>query len=171
MQLAPVQVILLSLPQPSAREKTRGISRRIFIGNDSSPRIRQRPCELRRTGERRSDGEGSTRRSPLLYVTAGGRFLRSDDGGQSFRDLQPELLGSVAVDPSDPDVVYVGSWSTGRGIFKSPDGGFTLGQLSVRADISAIILDPERLEVLYAGLRAGRVIRSLDGGRHLPRRR
>ena len=102
--------------------------------------------------------------SSRVYVTAGGRFLRSDDGGQSFRDLQPELLGSVAVDPSDPDVVYVGSWSTGRGIFKSPDGGFTLGQLSVRADISAIILDPERPEVLYAGLRAGRVIRSLDGG-------
>jgi len=79
MQLAPVQVILLSLPQPSAREKTRGISRRIFIGNDSSPRIRQRPCELRRTGERRSDGEGSTRRSPLLQMADASnaqRFLR-----------------------------------------------------------------------------------------------
>ena len=99
-----------------------------------------------------------------VYVVHSGRLLRSDDGGQSFQDFPLGSLGSVAVDPNDPDIVYVGSWMGSRGIYKSTDGGFTLEQLSVRGDFSAIVLDPERPEVIYAGSKVGRVIRSLDGG-------
>jgi len=100
-----------------------------------------------------------------VYVSSGvGGLLRSDDGGQSFEQLQFFPLGSIAVDPGDANVLYVGSRSGGRGIFKSTDGGRTLQQLSVRADIKAVALDPQRPEVIYAGLLPGRVIRSLDGG-------
>lgn len=42
VQLAPVQMILLSLPQPTQRKETRGISRKIFIGHHISPPIRPR---------------------------------------------------------------------------------------------------------------------------------
>jgi len=40
MQLAPVQMILLSLPQPTQRAETSGSSRRIFMGHHLSPPIR-----------------------------------------------------------------------------------------------------------------------------------
>ncbi len=103
--------------------------------------------------------------SRRVYVSSGvGGLLRSDDGGESFQQLQFFSLGSIAVDPGDPNLLYVGSRTGNRGLFKSADGGRTLQQLSVRVDIKTIALDPKRPQVLYAGLQMGTVIRSLDGG-------
>ena len=105
--------------------------------------------------------------SRLYAVTPGGQqpgLYRSTDGAQSFERLSDRPLGSIAVDPRDPDVLYVGTWNGAPGLFKSTDGGRTLQQLDASGNIIAIALDPERPQVIYAGLRFGRVIRSLDGG-------
>ena len=92
-------------------------------------------------------------------------LYRSTDGAQSFEKLSSLSLGSIAVDPRDPDVIYVGTWAGGGGLFKSTNGGLTLQPLGAPGNFSSIALDPERPNVIYAGLRQfGRVIRSLDGG-------
>src|SRR5262249_36156792 len=105
--------------------------------------------------------------SRVYAVTPGGLqpgLYRSTDGAQSFEKLSGLALGSIAVDPRDPDVLYVGTWSGVPGLFKSTDGGRTLQQLDASGNIIAITLDPQRPQVIYAGLRFGRIIRSLDGG-------
>ena len=77
--------------------------------------------------------------NPLLYyaATASGGVWMSGDGGTTWRsvfDDQPiSSIGSLAVAPSDPNVIYVGSGeanmrgnvAAGNGIYKSTDAGRT----------------------------------------------
>src|ERR1017187_5572371 len=71
-----------------------------------------------------------------IYVgSASGGVWKSVDGGTTFKsifDKQPSLsIGSIAIDPSNPQTVWVGtgeSWvrnsvSVGTGVYRSRDGG------------------------------------------------
>ncbi len=101
--------------------------------------------------------------SRVYLVSPYAGLFRSNDGGQTFDRLSIQALASIAVDPSNPDVLYVGASDT-RGVLKSTDGGRTLQQLPTSGFITDISLDPQQPEVIYAGSRTGAVIRSLDGG-------
>src|SRR5829696_753380 len=73
----------------------------------------------------------------VLVGSASGGVWRSEDGGTTFKptfDKQPvQSIGAVALDPTNPQVMWVGtgeSWtrnsvSVGNGIYKSVDGGET----------------------------------------------
>jgi uncharacterized protein (TIGR03437 family) len=73
---------------------------------------------------------------------AGGGVWKTTDGGQNWQPLtddQPSLAsGSIAIAPSDPDTVYVGTGEDnnsgdsyyGAGVLKSTDGGATWTQLA-----------------------------------------
>src|SRR5262249_14666587 len=65
-------------------------------------------------GGRITDIQASPSRPERVYVaSAAGGLFRSDDRGQTFRpvfdDLATLSIGSLAVDPRDPDVVWVGT--------------------------------------------------------------
>jgi photosystem II stability/assembly factor-like uncharacterized protein len=92
-------------------------------------------------------------------------LYRSDEAGRSFAHLSSLQLGAIAVDPSDVDVLYVGTFNGSDGLFKSPDGGQTLESLGQPGFFSALVVDSSDTQVIYAGERFGQVIRSLDGGR------
>src|SRR4029453_7781656 len=95
----------------------------------------------------------------------------------------PAAVGAIAVAPSDPNIIYVGSGeglqrpdlSTGNGIYKSTDAGRTWTQLGLRdgQQIPQIIVDakdPNRLFVAVLGHPYGPneergIFRSTDGGR------
>jgi len=110
--------------------------------------------------------------SRAYYVdTAGGPvtgFYRSTDEGRSFTQTFSEGLGSVVVDPSDANTVYVGTFFDGNGLFKSTDGGLTFTRLPLTAaqagDFGSLAIDPIRPQTVYAGRRQGGVLRSDDGG-------
>jgi photosystem II stability/assembly factor-like uncharacterized protein len=91
---------------------------------------------------------------------AGGGVWKSDDGGQRWQGLwysQPTLnIGSIAVDPTNPAIVYCGTGEAnlsadsypGVGIFRSIDGGDTW-QILAPADttgiptrIGCLVVDP-----------------------------
>jgi photosystem II stability/assembly factor-like uncharacterized protein len=101
-----------------------------------------------------------------VYVVGGFRgLLWSIDGGRSFAQTRPGRFGSLAVDPGNSDVVYVGDWTTNRGVFKSTDGGRTLQTTGLATgNFAALAVDPQDSTVVYAGHRTGTVFRSLDGG-------
>ncbi|HUK89457.1 MAG TPA: glycoside hydrolase, partial [Blastocatellia bacterium] len=115
-----------------------------------------------------------------------GGVWKTDDFGRTwnpiFDDQPTGSIGTVAVAPSDPNIVYVGSGeglqrpdlSTGDGMFKSTDAGKTWRHLDLAdaQQIGAILIDPadpNRLFVAVLGHPYGAneqrgVFRSTDGG-------
>src|SRR5258705_7862160 len=122
----------------------------------------------------------------VFYMAAvnGGVWKTTDFGNTwnpIFDDQPSGSVGAVALAPSDPNIVYVGSGeglqrpdlSTGDGVYKSTDAGKTWKHLGLRdaQQIGAIIIDPRdpnRLFVAALGHPYGPneergVFRSIDG--------
>jgi photosystem II stability/assembly factor-like uncharacterized protein len=71
-------------------------------------------------------------------------------------------VGSLAVDPKQPTVIYAGS---GVGVFKTSDGGATWSNASNglgRPVVLDVVLDPTRPRTVYVATGAG-VFKSIDG--------
>lgn len=119
-------------------------------------------------------------------ATASGGVWKSSDGGihwaPIFDDQPIASIGSLAVAPSDPNVVYVGSGeanvrgnvAAGNGIYKSLDGGKTWSHvLRQEGQIGALVIDPRNADVAFAALLGHAfgpnpergVYRTRDGGR------
>ena len=123
----------------------------------------------------------------VFYIgVCNGGVWKSEDYGRTWNpifDQQPTgSIGAIAVAPSNPDIIYVGSGeglhrpdlSTGDGIYKSTDAGATWTHLGLRdgQQIPQIAVDPRnpnRLFVAVLGHPYGPnpergVYRSDDGG-------
>jgi len=138
-------------------------------------------------GGRTKAAAGVPGKPGLFYVGAvNGGVWRTDDYGRTwtpiFDGLPTGSIGAIAVAPSNPDVIYVGSGeglqrpdlSTGDGVYKSTDGGKTWRHLGLRdaqqiPQIAVDPRDPDRLFVAVLGHPYGPneergVFRSVDGG-------
>jgi photosystem II stability/assembly factor-like uncharacterized protein len=139
-------------------------------------------------GGRTVGAAGVPSRPNVFYIGVNnGGVWKTTDYGQTWQpifDEQPTgSVGCVAVAPSNPDVLYVGSGeglqrpdlSTGDGVYKSTDGGKTWTNMGLRdgQQIPAILVDPhdpDRLFVAVLGHPYGAntergVFRSTDGGK------
>ena len=99
----------------------------------------------------------------LLLGTASGGVWKSEDGGTTFEpvfDKQPvQSIGEVALDPTNPKVMWVGtgeSWtrnsvSVGNGVYKSTDGGETWTRMGLEGTerITRIVVHPKNGDVVY----------------------
>jgi photosystem II stability/assembly factor-like uncharacterized protein len=124
---------------------------------------------------------------PLTWwaATSQGGVWKSENGGTVWKpvfDEQPVAsIGSIAVAPSDPNVVYVGSGEanirgnviSGRGIWKTTDAGKTWSHVwKATAQIGTMIVHPEDPDVAFAAVLGNAfaaspergVYRTLDGG-------
>jgi len=123
----------------------------------------------------------------LIYAAiASGGVFKSEDGGTTWSpifDDQPVLtIGDIALDPDDPDIIYVGtgeanaashSWF-GMGMFKSVDGGDSWSYIGLEETryIGRIVVDPhdtDRIWVAATGSLFAKnpergIYRSLDAG-------
>jgi len=100
----------------------------------------------------------------LFVGAASGGVWKSTDGGTTFKpvfDEQPvQSIGAIALDPSNPKNVWVGSgesWtrnsvSIGDGVYKSTDAGETWTHVGLPNSerISRIIVDPRSADTVYA---------------------
>jgi photosystem II stability/assembly factor-like uncharacterized protein len=121
------------------------------------------------------------------FGAVGGGVWKSTDAGMSWQpmfDSQPiASIGALAVAPSDPNVIYVGSGEAdmredityGNGMYKSTDAGQTWAHIGLTdsQQIGKILVDPTDANVVYVaalghafGANAERgVFRSTDGGK------
>lgn len=116
-------------------------------------------------GGRITDIAGVPGEPELFYVaSASGGLFKTTNGGTTFEPIftdQPALsIGAIALAPSDPDVVYVGTGegnvrntaSFGNGIYKTADGGksWTWLGLGDTERFSRIRVHPEDPDIVYA---------------------
>src|SRR6202790_1211066 len=130
---------------------------------------------------------GVPRQPSVFYMAAvnGGVWKTADFGNTwwpVFDDQDTGSVGAIAVAPSDPNIIYVGSGeglqrpdlATGDGVYKSLNAGRTWTHLGLRdaQQITAILVDPQdpnRVFVAAEGHPYGPndergVFRSTDGG-------
>lgn len=114
-----------------------------------------------------TDLEPNPENSRVFYVgTAGGGVWKSLDGGAtvvSVFDEHPQSIGNIAVDPNDPQTVWVGtgetwtrnSTSAGFGMYKSTDGGSNWKEVpgfEKSERISSIEINPNNSDEVYVGV-------------------
>ena len=100
-----------------------------------------------------------------IYVgAASGGVWKSMNGGTTYKPVfdkeAVQSIGAIAIDPTNPKVVWVGtgeSWtrnsvSIGDGIYKSTDGGETWTNMGLRESerIAKILVDPSDANTVYA---------------------
>ncbi len=122
----------------------------------------------------------------FIMGTTGGGVWKSTDAGQHWTNISDGVfggsIGAVAVAPSDPNVIYVGTGSldirgntsTGRGMYRSVDGGKTWRFMGLRdaGQIGHIAVHPGNADLVYVaalGHPFGKnpergIFRSRDGG-------
>ena len=138
-------------------------------------------------GGRTVGAAGIPDRPDVFFVGVNnGGVWKTDDAGRTwepiFDDQPTGSIGTIAVAPSNPDILYAGSGeglqrpdlSVGDGIYKSTDGGKSWRHLGLRdgQQIPSILVDPNdpgRLFVAVLGHPYGPnaergVFRSTDGG-------
>src|SRR4029078_12624258 len=138
-------------------------------------------------GGRGRAAAGVPRHPTMFYITFDNSGVwRSTDYGASwnplFDDQSTGSIGAIAVSPSNPSVIYVGSGAgiirpdlaTGDGMYKSTDAGKTWTHLGLRDTqmIGYIAVDPknpDRLFVAALGHPYGQneergIFRSTNGG-------
>src|SRR5215831_10332761 len=126
---------------------------------------------------------------PLTFYmgAAGGGVWKTTDAGTTWKNitdgfLQVGTVGAVAVAPSDPNVIYVGTGSAeprgnvtpGDGVYRSVDAGRTWKNIGLRDAglISRIQIHPKNPDVIYVAVLGNifgandtrGVFRSKDGG-------
>jgi len=126
----------------------------------------------------------------IFYLgSSGGGLWKTVDAGTTWHNISDGFLdvgavGAIAVAPSNPNVIYVGTGeasirgqttSPGDGVYKSTDAGKTWAHLGL-ADtlhIAAIAVDPGNPDIVYVAAQGNPwipspdrgVYRSRDGGR------
>ncbi len=126
------------------------------------------------------DPSGGT--DQIIYASfSDGGIWKSTDGGTTWAaktDHMPTLwMGAVALDPSDPTIVYAGTGNFfgaaeethqhSNGVYRSVDGGETWSVVGATVllglDVNRIVL-PVHDVLLVATI--GGIFRSIDGGQH-----
>jgi photosystem II stability/assembly factor-like uncharacterized protein len=105
--------------------------------------------------------------NPRIYyaATASGGVWMSSDGGTKwsaiFDDQPVSSIGSIAVAPSDPNVIYVGSGEAnirgnvadGNGIYKSIDGGKNWTHVWTQVgQIGTMVVHPTNPDIAFAAV-------------------
>lgn len=119
-------------------------------------------------GGRVTAGTGVAGEPYTFYMgSTGGGVWKTEDAGVSWVNISDEYfkvgsIGAVAVAPSDPNVIYVGTGSNaprgnispGKGIYKSTDAGksWTHVGLSEGGQIGRIVIHPENPDLAYVAV-------------------
>lgn len=117
-------------------------------------------------GGRTADVEGVPGDPNIVYAATGsGGLWKTTNGGVTWKPIFERQgtfsIGDIALAPSNPDVVWVGtgesnvrnSVSFGDGVYKSTDAGKTWQHMGLRESehVSAIAIHPSNPDIVYVG--------------------
>ena len=102
----------------------------------------------------------------FYFGATGGGVWKTIDGGETYKNISDGYfggsIGSVAVAPSDPNVLYVGGGevtvrgnvSSGKGVWKSVDAGKTWNYLGLpnSRHIPRMVVHPQNPDIVYAAV-------------------
>src|ERR1035437_2103242 len=103
----------------------------------------------------------------IIYIGyATGGVFRSVNAGTTFEPVFERYgsasIGALAIDPANPDIVYVGTGEPnnrqtstfGDGLYKSTDGGKTFANIGLgeTQTIARIVIDPKHTEIVYVAV-------------------
>lgn len=123
----------------------------------------------------------------FLMGTTGGGLWQTNDAGQTWKNISDgyfnsSSIGAIAVAPSDPNTIYVGTGSAsprgnvsiGDGVYKSANGGYSWKHIGLKkaGQIGKIIVAPNNPDLVYVAVhgqifgasKERGVYRSNDGG-------
>jgi photosystem II stability/assembly factor-like uncharacterized protein len=125
-------------------------------------------------------------RSTYYFGGAAGGVFKTTDGGTNWEPIfdgeKVAAIGDIAVSPSDPNVVYVGTGDTklrgnvsrGNGVYKSRDAGRSWKHVGLERSyhIGRVIVDPRNPDVVFVAALGSAfgpnpergIFRSRDGG-------
>ena len=120
---------------------------------------------------------------PSVYYagTPGGGVWKTEDGGRVWKPIfdheDVASIGAVAVSPSEPQIIYVGSGeqTQGDGVYKSTDAGATWTNIGLREThvITGMLVDPRNPDVVLVAAAGDRmsgaergIFRTMDGGKN-----
>jgi photosystem II stability/assembly factor-like uncharacterized protein len=99
----------------------------------------------------------------VVAVASGYGLVMSSDGGASFvqHGATPARMEALEVDRTNPDVL----WATGRGVFRSLDGGAHWQPTRTVGFGMSIVQHPAATQVIYEGAYTdGELVKSTDAG-------
>lgn len=129
----------------------------------------------------------------IVYAgAASGGIWKTTDGGQTWMDKSGTLnnltFGAIAIDPSDPDIVFAGTgeyhwilterFYSGDGLYKSNDGGENWAKVGAEfgtvTHFSDLVISPHNTNIIMAAIGKNLqnaapnegIWRSEDGGQH-----
>ncbi len=119
-----------------------------------------------RAGRTRALAGVPSQPTTFYFGAVNGGVWKTTDAGHTWVSLwddQPSgSIGSIAVAPSDPNVIYVGSGeglarpdlSTGDGVYKSIDAGKTWTHLGLRdgQQIGQVAIDPHNADIVFVAV-------------------
>ena len=127
------------------------------------------------------------RPNTLFFGTASGGVWKSVDDGRNwkpvFENYATASIGDIAIAPSNPDVVWVGTGESnllrssmaGVGVYKSIDGGETFEHMGLPEShhIGRIVIHPKNADIVYVAVSGHEytsnqergVYKTIDGGK------
>ena len=91
----------------------------------------------------------------------GGVFKSADGGGYWSTSSLTYYVYSLAIDPTNPSIIYAGTSSGG---FKSTDGGGHWSNCGLPSDVNGFAIDPSNTSIIYAITQNAGIYKSINGG-------
>ena len=175
--LLPCLLVAASLPLPAADTKPAGGEYGALAFRAVGPAIGGRISRVAGV-----PGDPNT----WYFAAAQGGVWKSEDGGHAFKPIMDDQLsasmGSLAIAPSDPNILYVGGGEAnprgnvmvGWGIWKSADAGKTWTHVwKNKGQIGTLVVHPSDPDIAFAAVLGSPfgpsetrgVYRTLDGGK------